>query len=137
MRGRPPRRELTEEQARAAQAFVSSAEESTKLIEDAEENSAPRHPDGRGEQDDRDRGEGGGRNLEKNLAGEATPYLEKKYPWQQDYVREDVTKGYALRLPEPLYLKLKYVSKQTRISMNELINGAVESIVQENLKQLP
>ena len=58
------------------------------------------------------------------------------YPWQEEYVREDVIKGYSLRLPEPLYLKLKYVSQQTGHSMNALCKEAVRSVVEDYLREL-
>lgn len=59
-----------------------------------------------------------------------------RLPWHEPQVRDDVVKGYALRLPEPLYLKLKYVSKQTGISMNQLCNEAVRGLVELELEEL-
>lgn len=54
-------------------------------------------------------------------------------PWEAPHVREDVTKAYALRLREPLYLKLKWASEQRGLSMNAFITSAVESAVGELL----
>ena len=160
MRGHPPKRELTEEQKRAAQAFVTGAEENPEPDkQNAETDSAPKRPaehqgfrqSREADQERSERANASPHSPQQDLPGAqreeegswgrehpntAASYSEEKYPWQQDYVREDVVKGYALRLPEPLYLKLKYVSKRTRISMNELINNAVESIVEDNLRQL-
>lgn len=59
-----------------------------------------------------------------------------RMPWEESHVREDVRQNYPLRLPEPLYLKLKYVSRQTGMSMNELCNRAVEEIVDRKLSEL-
>lgn len=61
---------------------------------------------------------------------------EKTYPWEEPQVREDVKKGYPLRLPEPLYLKLKYISEETGRSMNKLCNDAVEELVERKLEEL-
>lgn len=57
-------------------------------------------------------------------------------PWEEDRVRADVVKGYALRLPEPLYLKLKYVAEQTGQSINTLCREAIEGEVEERLRYL-
>jgi hypothetical protein len=42
------------------------------------------------------------------------------YPWQALGVREDVKKVFNLRLSEPYFLKLKYLSEQTRVKMQEI-----------------
>lgn len=54
-------------------------------------------------------------------------------PWEAPGVREDVTKAYALRLREPLYLKLKWAAEQRGQSMNAFITEAVEGAVGEIL----
>ena len=106
MRGRPPKRSFTPEQEQAADAFISAAEPS------ADQQGKPRDASR-----DQDR-------------------QRPSYPWEEPRVREDVKKGYALRLPEPLYLKLKYISEETGASMNQLCNEAVETLVEEQLEQL-
>lgn len=58
------------------------------------------------------------------------------YPWEKPQVREDLKKNYPLRLPEPLYLKLKYVSEETGRSMNDLCNEAVENLIAEKVSEL-
>lgn len=45
-------------------------------------------------------------------------------------------KGYALRLPEPAYLKLKYVAEATGQSMNGLCREAIENVVEALLAEL-
>ena len=55
-------------------------------------------------------------------------------PWEDERVRDDVVKGYALRLPEPLYLKLKWVAAERGQSMNELCRDAVEEVVEAHLR---
>lgn len=54
-------------------------------------------------------------------------------PWEAEHVREDVMKGYALRLPEPLYLRLKWVAEQTGRSINTVCREAVEAEVERVL----
>lgn len=109
MRGRPPKRRFTAKQKRAADAFIEAAEPS------------------RGEQPEGD---------DPPAEPTASEEPSQTYPWQEPHVREDVKKGYALRLPEPLYLKLKYVSEETGRSMNELCNDAIEQAVEEQLQQI-
>lgn len=55
------------------------------------------------------------------------------FPWHAPYVRDDVMKGYALRLPEPLYLKLKWVAEQTGRSINTVCREAIEADVEAQL----
>ncbi|GAB5550144.1 MAG: hypothetical protein SangKO_099040 [Sandaracinaceae bacterium] len=134
MRGRPPKKTLSPEQARAADAFVGGAE-------------AP--------------SSGSGRTDSSSTPGvEAKPEIQPKdtvppaptkrvrqrrtetnenptRPWEADYVREDVVKGYALRLPEPLYLKMKWVAAERGQSMNELIQKAVADVVEDHLRNAP
>lgn len=104
MKGRPPKRTLTPEQERAANAFVGGAEEPGAGSGPA----TPPRP---------------ARTTHRGGAG-------KKRPWEADRVRDDVVKGYALRLPEPLYLKLKWVAERTGRSMNAVCREAVEAEVE-------
>lgn len=57
-------------------------------------------------------------------------------PWQEEKVRQDVKQTYPLRLPEPLHLKLKFLSEETGKSMNELCNDAVRDLVEERLRDV-
>jgi len=113
MKGRPPKRTMTAEQERAASAFVEAAE-------------APDSGSGRAE-----RGEASG-------GGGRAPVVRRRVvaerPWEDERVRDDVVKGYALRLPEPLYLKLKWVAAERGQSMNELCRDAVEEVVEAHLR---
>lgn len=61
---------------------------------------------------------------------------EDLYPWEKTRVREDLKKNYPLRLPEPLYLKLKFVSEETGRSMNDLCNEAVGNLIAEKVSEL-
>ena len=118
MRGRPPKKTLTAEQERAANAFVQAAEAPDS---GSGRNSAPT---------EMARIEPVPRIIRRSSAG-------KEKPWEAPYVREDVTKGYALRLPEPLYLKLKWMADQTGRSINTVIREAVEADVETYLAREP
>lgn len=65
----------------------------------------------------------------------AAPTSSGDLPWTAPHVREDVVKGYALRLPEPLYLKLKHVADVTGRSMNRVCRDAIERAVAEALAE--
>ncbi len=111
MLGRPPKKKtLSPAQARAAEAFVSGADarpEASASLED------PAQP---------------------VVSSDATPRARRgkshveasRRPWEAPHVREDVVKGYALRLPEPLYLQLKWVAEQTGRSVNAVCREAIE-----------
>lgn len=57
------------------------------------------------------------------------------YPWEDPRVREDVTKVYNLRLPEPVHLKLKWLAKRSPESMHEIAVKAVEAEVQRRIRK--
>ena len=130
MRGRPPKKALTPEQERAASAFVGGAE-------------APTSGSGRGPEAD----SAASQTVASQTAPEASPSKPKparasrpvgegeaERPWEAAFVREDVVKGYALRLPEPLYLKMKWVASERGQSMNELCREAIEGVVEDHLR---
>ena len=113
MQGRPPKRALTPAQERAASAFVEAAESSgagsgraapAESSPEAPRRARARIPTGR-------------------------PDETSARPWEDPRVREDVVKGYALRLPEPLYLQLKWVADQTGRSINTVCREAIEEEV--------
>ena len=112
MKGRPPKKTMTPEQERAALAFVGAAE----APDSGSGRAAPPVPPGAPPAAGRVPGQ-------RRAAGEDRP-------WEAEWVRDDVTKGYALRLPEPLYLKLKWVASQTGRSMNAVCLDAVEAEVE-------
>lgn len=112
MKSRPPKK-LTPEAARAASVFIDAAG-APDAGGAGPEVGAPGPP------------------LEpsrRDGVGPARPAGEGGWPWEAPHVRDDVTKGYALRLPEPLYLRLKWVAEQTGRSINGLCRDAVEAEV--------
>lgn len=60
------------------------------------------------------------------------------YPWEEPGVREDVTKIYNLRLPEPYLLKLKYIAENTPGSMQKfclhILQDAIDAKIEEMTK---
>ena len=61
--------------------------------------------------------------LDRFAAGAGRFSTTKKdvYPWEEPYIREDVKRNLPLRIPEPLYMKLKYIAEHTPYSMNSFI----------------
>ncbi len=56
-------------------------------------------------------------------------------PWESPSVREDVTKVFNLRIPEPLYLKLKFLAENTpKTSMHKVCLDSIEGVVEHELK---
>ena len=62
-----------------------------------------------------------------------TPATETVYPWEDPYVREDVMKQVLLKMPEPLYLKLKHITNYTPYNMTSFI---LEKIAPEIEKEI-
>lgn len=73
--------------------------------------------------------------LDKFAAGAGRPRTETDtvYPWEEPQVRDDVMKNLPIRLPEPLYLKLKFIADNSPYSMNSFI---IERIVPEIEKEI-
>jgi len=58
---------------------------------------------------------------------------ETVYPWENPYVRADVMKQVLLKMPEPLYLKLKHITNYTPYNMTSFI---LEKITPEIEKEI-
>ncbi len=58
------------------------------------------------------------------------------YPWEEPHIREDVKKNLPLRIPEPLYMKLKYIADQTPYSMNSFILERLTPEIEEEIASL-
>jgi hypothetical protein len=56
--------------------------------------------------------------------------------WEGPNVRDDVTKAFNLRLPEPLKLKLDFIRKHTRVSIHEFIMTALVPAVDLEIERL-
>lgn len=58
------------------------------------------------------------------------------YPWEEPHIREDVKKNLPLRIPEPLYMKLKYIADKTPYSMNSFILERLTPEIEEEIVNL-
>ena len=69
-------------------------------------------------------------------AGKGKSATETIYPWQEPHIREDVKKNLPIRLPEPLYMKLKYIAEHTPYSMNSFILERLTEEIEEEITRL-
>lgn len=61
---------------------------------------------------------------------------KSSYPWEDVGVRDDVTKVYNLRLPEPYLLKLKYIAENTPNSMQKFCINVIEKEIDKKINEL-
>ena len=76
--------------------------------------------------------------LDKFAAG-AGGHISKQqqtFPWEEPHIREDVKKNIPLRLPEPLYMKLKFIAEKTPYSMNSFILERLTEVIEEEVAVL-
>jgi hypothetical protein len=59
----------------------------------------------------------------------------EEFPWDASNVRDDVTKLFNVRLPEPDYLKLKWLSEQGRDSMHAIALKAIQEEIERRLEK--
>ncbi len=71
-----------------------------------------------------------------SAAASKTRDASELLPWLAPSVRDDVTRAYNLRLPEPLKLKLDYIRTKTRVPVHEFIMNALEPAVEEEIARL-
>jgi hypothetical protein len=74
--------------------------------------------------------------LDAFAAGAIQPEITESktvYSWEEPYVREDVMKQVLLKMPEPLYLKLKHITSYTPYNMTSFI---LEKIAPEIEKEI-
>ena len=69
-------------------------------------------------------------------AGKYSTKKEEVYPWEEPHIREDVKKTLPLRIPEPLYMKLKYIAERTPYSMNSFILEKMTEEIEEEVARL-
>jgi hypothetical protein len=62
-----------------------------------------------------------------------TSPMEVEYPWGKDGVRSDVIKMFNVRLNEPTFLKLKYLSEQKSKSMNSICVSLIQKFLDDEL----
>ena len=73
---------------------------------------------------------------EDRTAKSASVKKAAAYPWEEPGVREDVTKVYNLRLPEPYLLKLKYIAENTPDSMHKFCLNVLQDAIDAKIEDL-
>ncbi len=77
------------------------------------------------------------RDVQDFIAGAEKKTAASEYPWETPGVRPDVNKVFNLRLPEDMFLKLKYVSEnQRRRSMQSICLDAIEPYIEAELEKV-
>ena len=69
-------------------------------------------------------------------AGTSKTTTDTVYPWDEPHIREDVKKNIPLRIPEPLYMKLKYIADHTPYSMNSFILERLTQEIEDEIVKL-
>jgi hypothetical protein len=59
-----------------------------------------------------------------------------KYPWEDPMLREDVTRGFTLRLNEPYLHKLRYISEKTPPSMQQFCQKVLKAAINRQIRSL-
>lgn len=82
------------------------------------------------------------KDLESFLSGaggkKSAPAVQQimDFPWESKGVREDVTKVYNLRLPEPYFLKLKFIAENTPHSMQAFCLDVLQDAIDKKIEEL-
>lgn len=58
------------------------------------------------------------------------------YTWEEPHVREDVMKQILLKMPEPLYLKLKHITNYTPYNMTSFILEKITPEIEAEIARL-
>lgn len=66
----------------------------------------------------------------------ATTANETVYPWENPYVRADVMKQVLLKMPEPLYLKLKHITNYTPYNMTSFILERITPEIEKEIAKM-
>lgn len=106
IRSRPPR--LGDDRNDAADAFIDAAEQP---------------PEGRKREGER-------------ASTPAPEPAREPLPWEDPKVRDDVKKLFSLRLPEPVMLKLQYISAETGKSMHQYVLEHLVPAIEEDAESI-
>lgn len=60
----------------------------------------------------------------------------KRYPWENPKVREEIIKGYNVRIPEPYLLKLRFIAEKTPDSMQGFITKVLFPAIDKKIDEL-
>lgn len=61
---------------------------------------------------------------------------QRSFPWLDSHVRDDVIKQLSIRFPETYFLKLEYLSKETRRSKHSICFDAIKAAIDEGIKNI-
>lgn len=64
------------------------------------------------------------------------PPTVQVYSWEEPYVREDVMKQVLLKMPEPLYLKLKHITSYSPYNMTSFILEKIAPEIEKEIERL-
>lgn len=74
--------------------------------------------------------------FKKEILGQSNTETDQNLPWNNPMVREDVTRLFNLRLSEPDWLKLKYLSDITKESMQVICLDILIPSIHRRLKKI-
>jgi len=80
--------------------------------------------------------------LDAFAAGAAQPTIAPQppalpvYPWEEPHVRTDVMKQVLLKMPEPLYLKLKHITNYTPYNMTSFILEKIGPEIEKEIARM-
>lgn len=77
-----------------------------------------------------------GQALDAFAAGAGRLPDETVHPWEEDHVRDDVMKQLLLKMPEPLYLKLKHIASYTPYNMTSFILEKLSPEIEKEIARL-
>ena len=58
------------------------------------------------------------------------------YPWEDRSVRGNVRRGVSLRLPEPHFLKLRYIAENTPMSAHRFVEAVLLPAIDREVERL-
>jgi hypothetical protein len=58
------------------------------------------------------------------------------YSWEEPYVREDMMKQVLLKMPEPLYLKLKHITNYSPYNMTSFILEKISPEIDKEIERM-
>ena len=73
---------------------------------------------------------------EQKITSKPREISNSVYPWEEIGVRDDVTKVYNIRLPEPYLLKLKYIAEHTPGSMQKFCLSVLQEAIDTKIEEL-
>jgi len=74
--------------------------------------------------------------LEKFAAQAGLSCAEMVLPWEEAQVRDDVMKQLLLKIPEPLYLKLRHIANYTPYNMTSFIIEKLSPEIEKEISRL-